>query len=194
MPKILRIDASQRREASASRKLTDALVAALSDGETEVVRLDLAETEMPAVTEEWIVARTVAPEERSARQKEVLAASDALVAELQAADLLVIGAPLYNFNIPAPLKAWIDMIARPRLTFRYTENGPEGLLKGKKAYLALASGGTEIGSKNDFASPYLRHALRFVGIDDVTIFAADKLGGGDAALQRALSDIEKLGA
>ena len=193
MTKILRIDASQRREGSASRALTDALIATLDPGgDAEIVHLDLAETSVPPLTAEWIEARTVAPEDQTERQQEALSGSDALIAALREADILVIGSPLYNFAIPAPLKAWIDMIARPRLTFRYTENGPEGLLKGKTAYLALATGGAEIGSPIDFATPYLRHVLGFVGIDDVRVFAADKLGGGDDALRQALAEIEAL--
>ena len=90
-------------------------------------------------------------------------------------DVIVIGAPVYNFSIPASLKAWIDMIARARLTFRYTDSGPEGLLKGKKAYVVVATGGVPVGSPVDFATPYLRHALAFVGITDVEVIAADRL-------------------
>ena len=195
MKKILRIDASQRRAGSASRALTDALIEKLTKGApAEIDRLDLAETAIPPVTEDWIAARMVAPEEQTAEQRAVLAASDALIARLQAADILVIGSPVYNFGVPAALKAWIDMIARPRVTFRYTENGPEGLIKGKKAYLAMASGGTEMGSASDYASPYLRHALGFVGIDDVTLVAAPKPIEGPEALEEALATIGALAA
>jgi len=97
-----------------------------------------------------------------------------LVEELKAADTIVIGAPIYNFNIPAALKAWIDLIARARLTFKYGENGPVGLLKNKKAYIVMASGGVPIGSAMDFASGYLQHVLAFVGITDVTIIDASQ--------------------
>ena len=86
---------------------------------------------------------------------------------------MVIGTPLYNFSIPAALKAWIDLIARARLTFRYTGNGPEGLLTGKKAYIVIATGGVAVGSPLDFATPYLRQMLAFVGITDVEIIAAE---------------------
>jgi FMN-dependent NADH-azoreductase len=100
---------------------------------------------------------------------------------------------VYNFSIPASLKAWIDLISRARKTFRYTEDGPEGLLKGKKAYILLASGGTKAGSEIDFATPYLKHALKFVGIEDVTIIAADAQGarGADALIEakEAISDL-----
>ena len=109
MTKILRIDASQRREGSASRALTDALIATLDPGgDAEIVHLDLAETSIPPLTAEWIEARTVAPEDQTERQQEALSGSDALIAALREADILVIGSPLYNFAIPAPLQAWID--------------------------------------------------------------------------------------
>lgn len=191
MLRILRIDASQRRAGSASRAMTDALIEKLTaDAPAEIDRLDLAETEIQPVSEAWIAARTVASDEQTAEQRALLAASDALIARLQAVDILVIGSPVYNFGVPAALKAWIDMIARPRVTFRYTENGPEGLVKGKKAYLVMASGGTKIGAAGDFASPYLRHALGFVGVDDVTVIAAPKPGGDADALDDALAEVE----
>jgi FMN-dependent NADH-azoreductase len=89
--------------------------------------------------------------------------------------VLVIGVPVYNFSIPATLKTWIDLIARARLTFRYTEQGPEGLVKGKKAYLAVATGGVAVDSAADFATPYMRHLLGFIGITDVEIVAAERI-------------------
>jgi FMN-dependent NADH-azoreductase len=131
---------------------------------------------MPFVNEAWISANFTAEEERSEEQRATLNFSDKLVEELQAADVLVIGSPIYNFGIPASLKAWVDMIARARKTFRYTENGPEGLLEGKKAYVVIASGGVAVDSPVDFATPFLRQALRFVGITDVEVIAADQLG------------------
>ena len=192
MTRILRIDASQRRTGSASRALADRVVEALlAKAPAEVDRLDLAETAIPPVTEAWIAARMATPDAQTPEHREILAGSDALVAQLQAADFLVVASPVYNFGIPAPLKAWIDMIARPRITFRYTENGPEGLLTGKKAYLALASGGTVMGGKGDFASPYLKHALGFVGIDDVTAIAAPK-ATDEEAQRRVQAQLEAL--
>jgi FMN-dependent NADH-azoreductase len=143
-------------------------------GSIELTRRDLSHG-LPFVDEAWIEANFTAAEERNASQRAALAESDALVAELEAADVLVIGAPIYNFGVPAALKAWVDMIARARLTFRYTENGPEGLLEGRKAYVVIASGGVPVDSAVDFATPYLRQALGFVGIRDVEIIAADQL-------------------
>ncbi|MEO1330453.1 MAG: NAD(P)H-dependent oxidoreductase [Pseudomonadota bacterium] len=183
-PNVLRIDASMRREGSVTRALADRFLAAL--GPAQVTRRDLAAEAVPFVDEDWIGANFTKPDQRSDAQRKTLARSDALVAELQAADVLVIAAPIYNFGPPAALKAWIDQVARARVTFRYTENGPEGLLKGKKAYLLVASGGTAAESAIDFATPYLRHALKFIGVEDVTVVAADGLMG-DAA-KRAVAE------
>ena len=174
--RVLEVTASGRTAGSASRKLTQDLIAALQDrhGDVQTVRRDLSKG-MPFVDAAWIEANFTAEESRTDGHREALAFSDSLVAELKDADILVIGTPVYNFSIPAALKAWIDMIARARLTFRYTENGPKGLLQGKKAYLVVATGGVPVGSAVDFATPYLKHALAFVGITDVEVIAADKL-------------------
>ena len=174
--KVLEVAASGRNDGSVSRKLSADLVGALEErhGTVELARRDLSKG-LPFVNEAWINANFTAPEERSAEQRAALAESDALVAELKAADVLVIGAPIYNFGVPAALKAWVDMVARARLTFRYTENGPKGLLEGKKAYVVIASGGVPVDSAVDFATPYLRHALAFIGITDVEVIAAEQL-------------------
>lgn len=174
--RILEVNASGRRQGSTSRTLTAELIAALESrhGSIELSRRDLADG-VPFVDDDWIAANFTADEDRNSEQREVLGVSDRLVAELQDADTIVIGAPVYNFSIPAALKAWIDMIARARLTFRYTENGPEGLLKGKKVYVVITSGGVAVGSDYDFASPYLRQALAFVGITDIELVAAEQL-------------------
>ena len=187
---VLRVDASARKSTSSSRALTDALMAKLAADET-IVR-DAADG-ISFVTEDWVNANFTDEVDRSDGQKAILSESDALVDELLAADTLVIGTPVYNFGIPASLKAWIDMIARARKTFQYTPTGPEGLLKGKKAYVLMASGGTEIGSEIDFASGYLRHVLGFVGITDVTIIAADQqMMKGEEALEKALAEVSAL--
>ena len=174
--KVLEIAASGRYEGSVSRMLSADLIGALEErhGEIELTRRDLSKG-LRFVDDAWINANFTAPEARSAEQRATLAESDALVAELQAADVVVIGSPIYNFGVPAALKAWIDMVARARLTFRYTETGPKGLLEGKKAYLVVASGGVPVDSAVDFATPYLRHALGFIGITDIEVIAADQL-------------------
>jgi FMN-dependent NADH-azoreductase len=187
---LLRVDSSGRRTQSVTRALADAVVAQFqAQGPVRVTSRDVARG-VPFVTEEWIQANFTDPEQRTPQQQAVLAGSDTLVEELQQADMLILGAPVYNFGIPAALKAWIDMVARARLTFRYTENGPVGLLTGKRAIVLMASGGTPIGSETDFASRYLRHALGFIGITDVEIVAAEKLmAQGDAARLAALDQI-----
>ncbi|QJB70083.1 FMN-dependent NADH-azoreductase [Parasphingorhabdus halotolerans] len=187
---ILRIDASARKSGSSSRRLTDSVIEKLAP-ETVTIR-DLTDG-VSFVTEDWVNANFTDEADRTHAQKAELAYSDALVEELVAADTLVIGTPIYNFGVPAALKAWIDMIARARKTFHYTANGPEGLLTGKKAYVLVASGGTEMGSAIDFASGYLRHVLGFVGITDVTFIAADQqMVKGDAALDTAMDQVSTL--
>ena len=171
--KILRIDASMRHTGSVTRALTDKLVARLraANPASEVVHRDLADG-VPMVDEAWIGANFTDPAERDDAQRAALAHSDELVAELKAADTLVIGLPIYNFGVPAAFKAWVDMIARARETFRYTETGPEGLMTGKRALIVVASGGVPVGSAMDFATPYVRHALAFIGITDVEFIPA----------------------
>ncbi|MEM8696729.1 MAG: NAD(P)H-dependent oxidoreductase [Pseudomonadota bacterium] len=175
-PTILRIDASGQYDGSYSRALADHLIDRLKARcpEAEIVARDVAQG-LPFVDADWITANFTPEEGRNEAHRGALAQSDALIAELQAADILVIGTPMYNFGAPASLKAWIDLVARARKTFRYTENGPVGLLKGKKAYVAIATGGTDIGSDIDFLSGYLTHMLGFLGIEDIEIFSADQL-------------------
>ena len=188
MTTLLRIDASARKTGSVTRQLTDRITARLAP-ETLITR-DLS-TALPQIDEAWVTANFPPPEARDTAQSQALALSDQLVAELQAADTIVFGLPVYNFSVPASLKAWIDLIARAGVTFRYTANGPEGLLTGKRAIIALASGGTEFGSDIDFASGYLRHMLGFVGITDVTFIRADR-SGNDGTLEAANSAVDTL--
>ena len=169
---ILRIDASARRDGSESRALTQRIIDRLAP--QSIIQRDLA-VAIPTIDADWLAANWTKEDERSDEQRATLALSDNLIEEIKAADTLVIGTPIYNFGIPANLKAWIDQIARAGLTFRYTEAGPEGLLTGKRAIIAIASGGTQVGSDIDFASGYLRHVLGFVGITDVQFVAADQL-------------------
>ena len=168
---VLHIDSSARLTGSATRDLSAAVVAKLAP-ET-IIRRDVA-TPLPLLDEAWVGANFTPADDRSDAQREILALSDELVAELQEADTIVIGAPIYNFSIPATLKAWLDQVARAGLTFNYTENGPVGLLTGKRAVIVAASGGTPVGADFDYAVPYLRHMLGFIGITDVEIVAADQ--------------------
>ena len=177
MPKqILRIDASARKSGSITRELNDSIVERfLADGNTTVSVRDLADEALPQLTENWIGANFTKPEERSQEQKEALALSDSLIEEINSADVLLIGLPIYNFGVPAALKAWVDLVARAGVTFKYSETGPVGLLEGKRAIVTVASGGTAMGSDIDFATGYIRHVLGFIGIKDVVFIAADQM-------------------
>ncbi|MAB09260.1 MAG: FMN-dependent NADH-azoreductase, partial [Hyphomonas sp.] len=168
-PNILRINSSARKDGSLSRELSSLLADALAGETGNVVVRDLADRPVPQVDADWVGANFTDPSERSDAQRETLKGSDALISELHAADHIVIGVAMYNFSIPSSLKAWIDQVARARETFRYSEAGPEGLLKGKTAWLVMASGGARLDSEADFATPYLRFILGFLGITDVRV-------------------------
>lgn len=194
---ILRIDASMRRAGSQSRALTDAVINRFRTENADLaVRVrDLADTPLPQIDEAWINANFTDPDARTASQRETLSLSDQLVGELETADTIVIGVPLYNFSVPAALKAWIDLIARARLTFKYTENGPVGLLENKRAILVIASGGVAVGSPVDFATNYMKQVLRFIGITNVELVDASQLNlKADEQIAAAKSSIEKLAA
>lgn len=172
---ILLINSSSRIQGSVTRDISAQLVQQLQQQTgLSTIERDLADG-IAFIDEQWVGANFTDPAERSAQQEAALAESDRLINELKQASHIVIAAPIYNFSVPAVVKAWIDQVARARVTFRYTENGPEGLLKGKKAYLVIASGGVPLGSEVDYASSYLRHVMGFLGIDDVTLVNANEL-------------------
>jgi len=192
MTNILIIDSAATGDASVSRKLTDAAEQTIRrrDPSARIVRRDIGKAPIPHLTEESVPAiRAGIVESETAR--EALALSDALVAELQEADLIVIGAPMYNFGMPSTLKAWFDHVLRARVTFRYTEAGPEGLLKGKKAIVVEARAGLYSegpAAALDSQEPHLRTLLGFMGIDDVTFVRAEKLAFGPEAAAAAVAD------
>ncbi len=189
---ILHIDASARRNGSATRELSDRIVKHL--GAARIIRRDLA-TPLPLLTEDWINANFTPADQRDSVQRDQLSLSDELVQELQRADTIVIGLPIYNFSVPAAFKAWIDLVARAGLTFAYSETGPKGLLEGKRAVLAIASGGTAVGSEIDFATNYARHVLGFIGIHDVEVIAADQMAlDAEATLKSAHKAVSELAA
>ena len=167
---ILRIDASMRRQKSVSRMLADEMVAALGARKSfvQVMNRDLA-AGIGIVNAAWIEAERTSEENRTSDQRALLTQSDALVAELQAADDIVIATPIYNFSVPAALKAWIDLICRDKITFVYENDSPRGLLSNKRATVIVTSGGTLAGRDIDFTTSYIRHILGFIGVDDVTI-------------------------
>lgn len=192
---ILHINSSARSEGSVTRSLSQAIVDAVSKADTKIVERDLGRSPLPLLNEAWVAANFTPDEARTEAQTETLALSDALIAEIEAADTIVFGIPVYNFGVPAAFKAWIDLVARARKTFKYTETGPVGLLEGKRAIVSIASGGTPSGSEIDFATPYIKHVLGFLGIHDVTIIAADQLmASGDAKIAQAQQAIAQLSA
>ena len=196
MTNILRVESSIKGEASVSRRLTDRITARLEAANpgASVTLRDLSKG-VPQIDGAWIGAVFTPAEARNPEQAKIAAYSDALLAEVRAADILVIALPVYNFGVPAPLKAWIDHLARKGETFTYTEAGPQGLLKGKRAIVALSSDGTKIGSEIDFASGYLRHMLGFFGIADVEFVAADQMiFSPDATLKSAEAQIDAIAA
>ena len=173
---ILHINSSGRYNGSITRQVSEELSRQLQKNNTslDTVNRDLA-TGLPFVNEQWINANFTVPGQRNDHQKDVLSLSDSLVLELQNAEVLVIASPIYNFGIPAVLKAWVDLVARVGLTFRYTENGPIGLLDDKLTYIVMASGGVPIGSEMDSASKYLKQVLSFIGITKVSVIDATEI-------------------
>lgn len=192
---ILKLNASARQTGSVSRDLVETLTDHLSQAGAEIVTRDVGLAPPSIVDEAWVGANFTPDEERTDAQRAALAESDTLVAELEAADTIVLGVPIYNFGVPAAFKAWIDQVTRARKTFAYTKTGPVGLLKDKKAYVVVASGGTPVDSEVDFATPYIRFALGFIGITDVDVIAADQLfSGGPELIERAEESIRAIAA
>lgn len=195
---ILQINASARREGANSTKLADQVTERLKAAHPEAALTvrDLAATPVTVLDEAALGALFTPAEQRNAEQSAVVAEYDALIAEIQAHDTIVLGVPMYNFGVPVQLKAWIDAIARAGVTFRYTENGPEGLLKGKTVYVALARGGLYRGTANDSQVPYLKTVLGFVGLTDVRFIYAEGLNMGPEAaakgFEQAQADIAEL--
>ncbi len=190
---ILQINTSAKRNASESTRLANRITESLVSKNTEatVTVRDLAVNPLPAIDETILGALFTPADARTAAQNEIVAASDALIAELQAADVLVLGVPMYNLGVPAQAKHWIDAIARAGVTFRYTANGPEGLVKGKTVYLALTRGGIYRDTPMDTLLPYLRTVLGFLGMSDVRPVFAEGLAMGPDAAAKAFADAER---
>jgi FMN-dependent NADH-azoreductase len=190
MPTLLRVDVSPMGDASVSRHLTDEFVAdwkAANQGGAVVTR-DLTTTSLAPVSAAWVGAAYTPADARSEEQKQTLALSDTLIAELMAADEWVFGVPMWNFGVPAVLKLWIDQIVRVGVTFQYGANGPEGLIAGKKVTFLIATGGDYTpggpAAGYNFVEPYLRAVFGFLGVTDQTVITA----GGTAALMNPATD------
>ncbi|AZI24799.1 FMN-dependent NADH-azoreductase [Pedobacter sp. G11] len=197
MKKILHIVSSPRGGASMSIQLGNAVVSKIQETypESIVKEKNLAQHPFPHLEEVHLNAFFTPEESRSAENLVAIQHSDEAIAELQEADIIVIGVPFYNFGVPSTLKAWVDHIARAGVTFQYTEQGPQGLITGKKVYLAVASGGIYSDGPMqayDFATPYLKGVLGFLGMTDVTVFRAEGASipvVKDTALEKGIESI-----
>lgn len=195
--KLLRIDSSARRN-SVSRRLTEKFVETWKKENPgqEVISRDLATTELPLITDEWMLAAHSDPAKLTPAQRETLAVSDELIDELFAADTVVIGAPMYNFTVPAPLKAWIDQVVRAGRTVLWGANGAAGTLTGKKVVVLTSRGGSyRPGTRTaqyDYQEPYLRHILGFIGLKDVTFIHAENQKPGELAEAARAAAVEEL--
>jgi FMN-dependent NADH-azoreductase len=190
---ILRIDSSLFAGQGVSQQLSAELVAAVAAQHqgSNVVQRDLAAEGVPHLDAAWIGALSTDTELRSAQQHEMVAQSDDYIAELQAADVLVIGAPMYNFNVPSVLKAWFDHIARAGVTFAYTDQGPKGLLSNKTAYVVTTRGGVHKDAASDTEVPFVKNFLSFIGINDVEVIYAEGLNMGNGARDKGLAEARK---
>lgn len=201
MSKLLQLKSSifdTHESQGVSSQLGDALVSRLREDDAQIALLtrDLAKDPVPYFDTAWLQALSTPEGERSDEQAEKVAFSDALIAEVQGADIVVIGVPMYNFTLPATLKSWTDHIARAGVTFRYTDTGPVGLLVGKKVYVVLSTGGQHQEGVTDFLRPFLRTFLGFLGMTDVEFIVADGLNMGEAqraeGLHKARAQIQNI--
>ena len=173
--KIYQIDCSARKKGSASRELAKKLLVKIKKSEDEVIYRDL-DDEMLFVSGLTESGMNIDEKDQTEEHKKMFELSDKLVKELKESDIIIISTPIYNFGPPATLKAWSDLAARVKSTFKYSEDGKQiGLLENKKVYLVITSGGTKIGSKEDFLTPWLIHVLNFFGIKNIQIISADQI-------------------
>lgn len=201
MANVLHIDSSARGEGSISRRLSAEFLRTwlASHPDDTVTYRDLGATPLPFVTDEWVAATFTPHTMRTEAQRQVLAGSDVLVDELLAADVLVLGVPMYNFSVPAAFKAWIDLVARAGRTFQFTPQGPKGLAVGKKAFVLVSSASDYSQaplSGMDFHEPYVRTILGFLGITDVQFVRHGGMGPAlvEASLNTAHARIAQLAA
>ncbi len=189
MTTILQINSAARSQGAQSTLLVNELTTRLqqSNPGAKLVSRDLQGDPLPHLDDATLGAFFTPADQRTPEQQAINARSEALIAELQAADVIVIGAPLYNFGVSSQLKTYFDWIARAGITFSYTANGPEGLVKGKKVYIVSARGGKYIGTPHDSQTPFLRSFLGFLGMTDVSFIYAEGLNMGPEAASAALA-------
>ena len=190
--KILQINSSARVEGANSTRLANTVTARLqakNPGASVTVR-DLAVTPHPVLDAAALGALFTPADQRTPEQAARVALDDALIAEVQAHDVIVLGVPMYNFGVPVQLKTWLDAIARAGVTFRYTANGPEGLIQGKKVYVAFARGGIYRDTPADSQTPYIQTILGFLGMTDVKYIHAEGLAMGPEAVDKAFTQAE----
>ncbi len=200
MTTLLQINSSINNGNGQTSLLSERFVTAFRERNEDVrfVKRDLAADAVPHLTAERFGAFLASPEQRTAAQRSIVAYSDALIAELKSADVIVLGLPMYNFGVPSQLKSYFDHIARAGVTFRYTASGPQGLLTGKKVYVFAARGGLYAGTALDTQTGYVRDFLRFLGITEVEFVYAEGLAispeSREASLAKASADAQRLAA
>jgi FMN-dependent NADH-azoreductase len=198
MTKVLKINSSLYSQGGQSSQLASQFVDALRERDPglALVERDLALEPVPHLDAARFQAFLAKPEERTAGQREVAEFSDALIRELRDADVLVLGLPMYNFGLPSQLKSYFDHVARAGVTFKYTDQGPVGLLTGKKAYVFATRGGLYAGTARDTQTAYVRDFLAFLGISEVEFTYAEGMAMGpqarDAGLAQARTRIQNL--
>ena len=191
--KIYQIDSSARKEGSTSRALAKKLLDKIKKPEDQVVYRDL-DDEMVFVSGLTESGMKIEKKDQTEHHKKMFELSDTLVKELKESDVIIISAPIYNYGPPATLKAWSDLAARVDETFRFKPNGRrEGLLKNKRAYLVITSGGTKLNSSEDFLTPWLKFILNFFGIEKIDIICADQMAlDYEKSIKEAEKQIENL--
>jgi FMN-dependent NADH-azoreductase len=187
--KILQVNSAARVAGANSTQIANSVTARLLKKHNDAVAevLDLAANPHPALDDAGLGALFTPAEQRSPQQHARMKLDEALIAQVQSADVMVLGVPMYNFGISSQLKNWIDAIAKAGVTFRYTESGPEGLLKGKKVYVALARGGIYRDTPNDTQVPYLKMLLGFLGMTDVEFIYAEGFALGPESVEKAFA-------
>jgi FMN-dependent NADH-azoreductase len=187
---ILRIDSSLFGEGGVSTQLNQSLVAQLSEvlGEVHVVHRDFAKDPLPHFSADVVAAISTPAAQRSPEQHHLANLADQLIAEVQRADILVIAAPMYNFGVPSTLKVWMDFIARAGVTFRYSSNGPEGLLLNKTAYIVTTRGGIHKGQGTDSEVPFIQTFFNFLGITDLRFIYAEGINMGQKEHSMVLAE------